>query len=337
MTNGTSKYSKGRMSKSKKSFSKKNKKPRKKSFKKSNSKVSQLTQQLKQLQLLNKLNIQTFRIGCREANNLNQVGKEVLLNHDSSNSKPIHIYPLSNIYQSGSTEPSSYYLTSDMYDLVSLGTNLEHMGSGDNTIQDVDNMKVRNLIHNYSNIQLTLRGQSSRTSVFTCYLVKFKDNTFDPSENTTVSGALSQRLRSSFFSHLLRSNMNPCIQGEKLLTNDVKKMFSIIWKKQYKIREGLSTEDVQQHKYVKIFRPLNKIVTYNHDGNPVTSTGINQDDPDAQLGYVDPSLMTFRNYPRIDQNLFFIITGNCPEDNQSCTYDINIVNKFTSSDRISQT
>lgn len=344
MKNGKSKASwkSKSMSRAKKSYSKKSKKPAKKSYRKSGSKVAQLASQLKKLQLLNKLSQQSFRIGCREANNLNESGKITLLNHDATGIKPIHIYPLSNVYQAGSTEPAGYTVRTNMYDLQSLYTDhnatpsnlikLEYMGSDGNTLLDCDNIKARNLIHSYSNIQLTLRGQASRTSLFTCYLVKFKDDTFDPSENTTVADTLSRRQRSSFFTHLLRNNMNPCIKGEKILTDDVKKQFSVLWKKQYKIREGLSTEDVLQHKYIKIFRKFDKICQYSHEGNPASASGVDQDNPDDQPAYVDPSLMTFRNNPSIDQNTFFIITGNCPDDNSTCSYDINIVNKFIASD-----
>ena len=331
MPNGKGKSK--RVFKSKKTIKKSNRKnfSKNRKYSKKNSKVDN---QLSMYKKLMKLNTQSFYMGIRQVNPLSSsTGKVSLVQvHPTTLELPVHIYPLSNIEQSGSTQTGLYRLHQNCFDFVTSGSpNLEYLGNNGNTIQNVDNLKVRKLIHNYTSINLCLRGKDSKKSLFTCYLVKFKEDLFDPVRNPTLSGSTDQRKRKSFFGHIMRKSLNPIIQNENTMSNDVRRSVQILWKKNYVVREKLSTEDQMPYKVVKIFRKLNQIVSYTNDGNiEYYST-----DPDV-VEIDDTSINTFRNYPNIKDNMFLIICCDA-ESSNSNSYDISVLNKFTSSERISQT
>jgi hypothetical protein len=163
-------------------------------------------------------------------------------------------------------------------------------------------------------------------------MVKFLDDVFDPNNFLTTTNSLVQRTRSSFFSHLLRSNLNPCIKSESLLTKDVRRMFKILSTKKVVIKEQLSTNDEIPYKSVRIMKKINKLMSYTNDGLPEIV-----DDQVDVVELIDPSLLTVRDYPNTLDNTFMIIVGDCIDDNTNQTYDINIKSKFTIGDRLSQT
>ena len=179
-------YGKGkskRVFKSKKTTKKSNRKNVSKN-RKYNKKNSKVNNQLSMYNKLMKLNTQTFYMGVREVNSLSSSTGKVKI-HRNNAVHPVHIYPLSNIKQSGSSQKGMYMLHTNNYSWKdndgqgNTSPNLDYLGNNGNTIQDVLNLKVRKLIHNYTSINLCLRGKDSKKSLFTCYLVKFKEDLFD--------------------------------------------------------------------------------------------------------------------------------------------------------------
>jgi hypothetical protein len=276
---------------------------------------------------LYRLCTQNVFFGLREANEISDgTGAQTIkLDETTGSELPLHIYPLANVIQGGSASAGGFKLTSNGYDFGSL-QNTQHMGNKGNSVQDIQDISMKQAIWNYVDIQLCLWGETDRKTEFTCYIIAFNDPIYDPCINTTVTASsreanLRQNLFEEFF--VKRVATNPVVRHEQVLHRDTKKAMRILWKKKYVLRETLSTEDQNKYRHVSIFRRLNKYVHYDHDYIAAGSS-LQADAVDFHNASSTPD-----NFPHTRENLFFMITALNSAEDEQCTYDISLKSKFT--------
>jgi hypothetical protein len=286
------------------------------------------THPLRLLSSLYKIATQSHYYGVREANEIaDGSGKQILttnLTDAGDGSLPIHIYSLGNIKQGGTAESCAFTVDKTGTDFIDL-QNLERFGVDGNTIQDAADLTTAKAIQNYTDIRLCLWGEADRKTQYKISLVRLLDTRLDPNIDLTTSDAPTQELRQAIFGHYFtRAQMsNPVIRGERVLSAQQKKSFKVLWSKTYTLRETLSTEDEAQYRLVKIFRKMNSIKHYRDDGSiPAPSL-----DADAVQKYDPTSGLV--GFPHTNNNLFLIITALNSAEDESCSYDINLKNKFT--------
>ncbi len=292
-----------------------------------NYKMPSIRQQLAYLNKMMKVNTQQIFFGYREANELSDGTGKVILKTDlvTGDELPLHIYPLRNIRQAGTSAVGGISLDSDGHDFSTLAS-IQYLGTKGQAVQDAQAMTVRKLFCNYHDIKIMLWGQATKKNIFKLYLVKFQDEELDPALAPVVTDQDIRDKRVLLFkNHFLRSAItNPVIAGE-VLSNNIKREMTVLWTKTYSIRETLSTEDQAQYRLVKIFKKCHNVVDYFE--SPKTETVSNYLDADEIVA--EDILNAPTNIPRTQDNIFLIITGNANAEDQTLTYDINIKSKYT--------
>ncbi len=289
-----------------------------------------LREQVNYLTLLNKVNTQSIFYGYREANEISDgLGKQILKTDITTGDElPFHIYPLRNVKMAGTGGSGCLKLNADGHDFTAIGspTTIEYLGSKGNTIQDGESILFRKILCNYHDIKIMLWGEADRKTTFEVLLVKFFDEEFDPALLPVVTDANTQKKRVLLFKDMLLRPMitNPVIAGE-VISNSIKKEMKILWRKKYKLRETLSTEDQRQHKLIKIFKKCHEVLDYYE--TPQTETVANYLNADEIVK--EDILNVPSNTPTTPYNLFLIILGNCHAEDETQTYDINIKSKYT--------
>lgn len=282
---------------------------------------------VKYLMKINQVNTQNLFYGYRECNEVADGSGKTILKTDlvTGDELPLHIYPLRGVVMNAAAAVGAMKLNSDGYDFTTIG-DIQYLGSTGNTVQDGSAIKFRKLLCNYHDIKIMLWGEADRKTRFEIMLVKLSDIEFDPALEPIVTDVSTQNKRILLFKALLLRKMitNPIIGGEVIGTS-IRREMKILWRKEYNLRETLSTEDQAQHKIVKIFRPCHDVVDYN-ETNKIESVAnfLNADEV-----IHEDFVASVQRVPRTQDNLFLIITGNANKEDETLSYDINIKSKYT--------
>lgn len=286
---------------------------------------------------LMRLNTCNLYYGFREVNELEAgAGKLTLQNNALGNVKPLHIFPLNSIINKSTTPFGGFVLKQNGYDFSSLG-NVEFLGADGAISASPATQELQSTLLRYNNIKLLFWSSPARKTTFRCSIVKIFDEDFIPS-TTAITDVNIQNKVSLFYDwKMLRSlTSNPIVANENI-GKQLKGKVKILWSKDYQIDELLNDRDEHHYKEVKIFRKEDKICHYKE--LPVINAAPSIDDPDV-VRYDNFETNT-TTYPLTPQQTYLIITANTTlsqaEDAvnfHTATYDINIKNKHTVSERI---
>lgn len=203
-------------------------------------------------------------------------------------------------------------------------------GTLSDTMDSVDMLYQR-----WFKLNLCLWADTQRATTYKVYLVKINDSMLDPFDaNIDTSSAEVQDIRKQVFqNYFLSDQLSSPIVPKGKITPAAYKKFSILWKKTYIIDEQLSDRDQRPHQVVKIFRNVNKNISYQRNkslnyqslDNPELVSSVNNDSQK-------------RAYPeKVKDQVFMIITANCTknqaedaENYHKATYDILAESKYTS-------
>jgi len=273
--------------------------------------------------------------GVREVNELEaNAGKVVLSNQGiARNSLPLIVIPLLNLYMNSTTSGDNpngiLMLKQNGYDFTNVA-NVEHIGASGNLASDqkVSTLEFSKAIVRYINVRLLLWQSANKDVKFQVKLVKILDESLNPNTLSETNTDYQNKKKLFYMYHCLRHQLsNPLLEDFENYLRDIRPFFKILWEKTYHIQER--SADYEEHHYqeVTFFKQLDRIVNYRVNPNlaPALDLGVTGvDAPDTVL-YLDSATdSTISSYPKINQNLFLIITANTTLSDKEDTENFDI-------------
>lgn len=286
---------------------------------------------------LMKMNIADLFYGVREVNELETgSGKNVLQDNALANEMPLHIYPLYSIINNGVTPGGMFILKQNGYDFTKK-LDVEFMGAKGCISASPTSQEITKLLHRYVDARFLFWSDSLRKTNFRVQLVKIFDEDLSPTDVTITDVNIQKKRKLFYFYKTLRSQLtNPIIKNE-VTGSQLKGKYKVIWSKDYGIDELLNDRDEHHYQEVRLFRKTDDIKYYREF--PAINNSSNDDNPDI-IKYED-FLASVSEEPLLSQRLFLMISANTTlsqaEDGvnfHTATYDINIKNKYSSSERV---
>lgn len=286
---------------------------------------------------LMKMNTADLFYGVREVNELEVgSGKNILQDNVVANEMPLHIYPLYSIINNSVTPGGMYILKTNGHDFTKK-LNVEFMGAKGSLSASPTSQEVTQLLHRYVDARFLLWSDDLRKTVFRIQLIKIFDEDLNPTDITVTDVDIQKKRKLFYYYKSLRSQLTSPIIKNEVYGSQLKGKYKIIWTKDYGIDEKLNDRDEHHYQEVRLFRKTDDIKHYREF--PQINNSSNDDNPDI-IKYED-FLGSVSEEPLLSQRLYLMITANTTlsqgEDGVNyykATYDINIKNKYSSSERV---
>lgn len=270
-------------------------------------------------------------INTQEADYTITQGSNILYHNNVSGQLPIKFWDLTAIYNDATNPNIGYNLNqagvfSSAGDVAVKQYTEGHQAIGDNLNE------VSRTFHTHSDVRLVLYGRAKESTRFTCMVVTLGDHRNDPGDQTTDGTYLTANFWNPFMAKYTQSPVSAYLdpRGGKARMVGAK-AFKILWKKDYFLREQLTTEDSLQKIATHIRIPINQWKNYDQrrviNASSIVGDAANNLGTQSYADHCGP-------YCGSNQKVFFVICASSyidtAEDDVSGTlqpsYDISFTN-----------
>lgn len=249
----------------------------------------------------------------------------------SNKEMPLHIYDITGINTDGNTYQPLQIMKTDTNNVPYFQTfngNLKIAGvSGGNEYNFSQSFNKNFMDH--ANIRLELFGRDKLKTNYKVMLIRFLDDELIPTE---TSNTQSQR-HNAFYLSLVRPYItNRIIPQDGRTKEDLKGRYTILWSKEYSLKERTTDYDQLPRKMIKIFRKVNKLKIYNE--NQIQFVG-NSDDANnlvENFNGANNNSGGSTTQCRTRQRLYLIIMGSMTTDINTSATGLDFTNSSDQSE-----